>query len=447
MFGERSVLQHLLVNACRIAFGALALAAAQWATPIPLYVAVALGGVLLLGLPLRHFRVSRAVALGGWLLAFGVVAATREGAIPRDALRAVVSTVVLGLVLVAGFAILTEASESDLQSRRRLSRFLRGHGPDIFAIPAVGSGFIAGGGLLILSIAFIVMDSRPLGWSALILAIVCVSGATAVATVAGVLHGVGASRRPTWRFPYPSPFRARQVTAPANPRRPTGEEPYSIRLAFMFRLFFMRVLQRIAVAANLFLRIVTRAAYLVVKAVCNALDWTWVRIVLVLTAIADAARTTLKTIIASIVAALGALRPWARSLVTTVGLLILSALVAVYAASRFTLYLSGGEIDRGVEAICLFAAALALGAAVWWSTTRTPRRSVISSAARSLEFGGPSIFLTVLALAWGDGILGWLGVGPIRPGWFTYAGTIVLLVGSLFFMRKTPQQSTTAVGS
>ncbi len=91
---------------------------------------------------------------------------------------------------------------------------------------------------------------------------------------------------------------------------------------------------------------------------------------------------------------------------------------------------------EGVSTIALVLLSATALVAMWWALTKHATGAVAESATRTAETAGPTVFLTVVALGWIDGIAGLLGFGPLRPGYLTFAGTIILIVALVIAYRN-----------
>jgi hypothetical protein len=111
------------------------------------------------------------------------------------------------------------------------------------------------------------------------------------------------------------------------------------------------------------------------------------------------------------------------------------ALAAVLAADRFRIYLGAGGLENAGIALAVVAVAPVAALFVWWSTTTAALSEPRSSMTRFVMDVGPFVFLVALGLAWSLGILGWLGVGPIRPGLLTFIGTGLVIGTSVLASR------------
>ena len=130
------------------------------------------------------------------------------------------------------------------------------------------------------------------------------------------------------------------------------------------------------------------------------------------------------------------LRYWAESTVVGLALFICAAEVAVTMCALFSSYLGGGTVLDGVGSLALTLPATGALIVVWWALTKWPGGNVGKSALHTIEGAGPTLFLTLVALGWVDGLIGLLGFGPIRPGWLTITGTAILAVSAGYLLLK-----------
>jgi len=90
----------------------------------------------------------------------------------------------------------------------------------------------------------------------------------------------------------------------------------------------------------------------------------------------------------------------------------------------------------GPVGLILATLASAVLVLLWWALTKWPLRHVGESAQHTSEQAGPTAFLTLLATGWLDGIAGFLGVGPIRPGLLTISGIVVLAIVTYVYLVR-----------
>src|SRR6478736_4509740 len=121
ILGEDSRSQVFAVYSARGILGVLALAAAALTSPVPLYVAVCLAGLLMLWLPLRAFPTARIVGAIAWVAAIGFLGADAEGLTgPSARGQAIVALALLALVaLVAAVFLQRDGSGPDQGLARR----------------------------------------------------------------------------------------------------------------------------------------------------------------------------------------------------------------------------------------------------------------------------------------------------------------------------------------
>jgi hypothetical protein len=311
-------------------------------------------------------------------------------------------------------------------------------------IRAIASGVATGASLLLIDL----VSFSPLGGhviylgvgirhSILVLSVVFLAGALAIASISGLVRGVLIANRTVTPIVRDPEARTPPILPePSDPSRPTfSGRAVVARIAFVTVLFLARVVQKLVDAINLNLRIIWRASYLTMRAQARAINALWTALVWTKRAIVKATISTLRVLRRALLGAADPVRRWARSLLAPVVILGVAATLAVYVASLFTTYLASGGLANGVGALALALLALTVVVAVWWSTTGWSRQEVVGAAKRLVSNSGATLFLVVLVLAWGDGVIGWLGVGPIRPGWLTSAGTLAIVFAVLYQYR------------
>ena len=406
--------QTAVLYALRAVFGALALIAASSASPLPLDAGAILTGLLVLVLPLRGFPRARVVAPILWLSAAAWAVAAREGALDSSANELIVLALcaVGVLALVAALALLGE-KDRDLGARA----------VSLALAVALASA------LLCLALAFGLgqLDAAATTIT-LLLCLTMVGGALASAVLAGLARGVRVVKHHR-EFHPPRGLKAPQLRQPPAPRSPAANG-FDAQTLYVFRRGAARSATAVANALNLALRLVYRAAEKLLRAL--ALSSHHARRVAVWFAklLATASADALKTLRAGAASTLRVGVDWLQSTVLALAATALAAHGAIWACTLFASYLGGGSVLNAPAAILLAFASAAACVLIWWSLSRWPARQVAASGLRSTEAIGPTMFLTLVALGWIDGLIGLLGYGPIRPGYLTFAGTAVL-VGTL----------------
>lgn len=109
--------------------GVVAVWSASAPSRVPLLAAAGLAGTVMLALPLRFFALSRALAIAGWLIAFGAAAVWREGLFPSHAEKLIVAGVLAALLLGLVATVLVDDDQNNDHSEDdgavAPSRFLR----------------------------------------------------------------------------------------------------------------------------------------------------------------------------------------------------------------------------------------------------------------------------------------------------------------------------------
>lgn len=132
-----------------------------------------------------------------------------------------------------------------------------------------------------------------------------------------------------------------------------------------------------------------------------------------------------------------AARHWVLTAVIATGVLIATSILAVVASVWFQTYLLGGAAWKGPVGLILGAMAAGGLVVVWWALTRWPWRHVRDAAQHNSQNGGPSILIGLIAIGWLDGIVGILGVGPLRPGLMTITGTVVMAITTFVVLGRS----------
>jgi hypothetical protein len=123
---------------------------------------------------------------------------------------------------------------------------------------------------------------------------------------------------------------------------------------------------------------------------------------------------------------------WTESTVLGLLLLLLAAEIAALACELFSSYLNGGTLPEGIGALALVLPAAGALVGVWWTLTRWSVKEIVASVQHTFEGTAPTLLLTLVALGWADGIAGLLGLGPIRPGWLTIGGSLILAAVAVY---------------
>jgi hypothetical protein len=424
--GRDRRIQTIAIYAARALFGLLALFAARSGSRIPLDIASGLAGALLLVLPLRHFRTSRAVAVISWACLFTLTVAAHQGWLSSSgedlSITIVLTLAVIGLPLAVA---MTDGNRAAGPLRRGLALSM-----------AVAFGAI------LMFIAFTLgLDSvtAPASEISLLVCGVALGGVASGAALTGFVSGFGKVKI--------DDVRPRAEPRVNRPPRVHFKDPQ----AFVVKSFSTRVAYVALVAMS---RLVNGCAEVLNRAVSGIVDAAnaavhvvfWIEFAVRLAAVWTFRllnRATLEALDALEIAArhvgMATVR-WAISTVAGLVLLAAAAQLATIAAALFGSYLGGATLLDGIGAPVLALATGGLLISTWSVLTRWPWTHVARSALHTAEGAGPSLFLTLVALGWIDGIAGMLGFGPLRPGWLTVSGTVVLIVGGVYVIARERRQ-------
>jgi CspA family cold shock protein len=419
----RLMIASLTIGAIALAGGA-GLLSATIPSPIPLYVAAGVMGLLLVRLPLRYFSSSQSVATFGWAAALIVAVVWREQFVSVSTERWVVVGVAAALLLafVASTTFYNDALAPDDDPE-----VATGPDSDEDEETALLLGAAVGLTVFILVLKLVAVPVS----SHLTQILLFVAGglfilALLVAAQAGFVVGI---REATYTREFRQPARraAPQVKLPEDPRAPSGG-PYFAHLVYELRLFAVRVY-----------RVVLHA----LQAISNAASWlwhvalisgAWVLHAIIVSAhrVAEVVKATVECLWERVViwaeVVYWAARYWAQSGFVTIAALVGGATLVVVACDWFHTYLDGGSLYLGPLALLVGAIAAILLVGVWWTLTRWPASKVASSALRNGEVAVAMLFLVGLGAGWVDDLAGLLvGASPIRPGLLTIAGTAILV--------------------
>ncbi len=436
LFSRSSLLHHGILYSFRVALGALALASASFKTAAPMYAAAGLIGFALLAFPLRAFRTSRYVTVALWATALTLAAADYENAISAATVRAIVSAALALVIvaLIAAVALHPFSSEDE-------------DAPSEIAVRSVASGLVVG-------LAFVLAEmlgSTSLGrhfvhvvpslrHAALLAGLTILTGTVVVAAAFGFLRGVHVADRDVELLIKGEPkLRLIVLARPPAPVRPKFHHgDFVARLAFAANAAAVALARRFIDAINGTFRAVARAALLLKRIARNVVNALHHLAVLAMRALTQALIATWRVIATALASVIRPLRHATRSLALTAALLGLAAGLTVYAAHHFSVYLISGGVGNGLLGLVVASAVVLLLVAVWWAATGWPAAEVLPAGGRLLERAGPTAYITALALAWADGIVGWAGVGPITPGWLTGAATALLTAVVVTTTVRTP---------
>ena len=424
--------QTFAIYATRALFGLLALIAARTASRIPLDVAVGLAGGLLLVLPLRRFAVSRVIAPVAWVCIFVLTVAAHQNWLrpggESGATTGVLLIAALGLVL----AVALRRDDGAMGVRHR----------------GVAVGLAAALGALLMFIAFTLGvgsasdATREASLLVFVLALGSVVGGTALTGFIVGFHEVTMSDVEHRKQPHLGKPARLHLSDPA----PFAVQTFLTRVAFVALVAMVRLMNGCAEVLDRAMGVAVGAINTITR-VCFELEFI----------IRLAALWVLRLLGRAAIDAIAALRAaahgvavvfvhWADSTVLGLALLIGAAQLGVAAAALFESYLAGGTLLDGISAPVLMLVGGVALVVVWWAVTKSDFADIVRSALHTVEGAGPSLFLTLVALGWIDGIAGVLGFGPLRPGWLTFGGTAVLLAGGTSVLarelRRRPDRST-----
>jgi hypothetical protein len=430
--GSNRRVQTFAIYATRGLFGLLALLAARSGSRIPLDIAACLAGGLLLLLPLRRFPASRIVAPVAWTCIFALTLAAHQNWLDPSGEAGVTTGL---LVLAALGLVLAVALRRD-----------DGETPVLHRAVAVGLATALGATVVFIAFVLGVGSASATAHHAALLVLVLALGSVVGGTaLTGFVIG----------------FREVTVSDLARRKEPRLRKPARLHLSDPAPFVVQTFLTRVAfVALVAMVRLMNGCGEVLDRAIGVAVDAvnTLTRVCFELEFIVRMAIFwTLRLLGRAAIDAIAALRAtarevanvvvrWASSTVLGLALLIGAAQFGVDAAAMFESYLTGGTLLDGIGAPMLV---LVMGAAlvvVWWALTKSDFVEMLRSALHTAEGAGPALFLTLVALGWIDGIAGALGFGPIRPGWLTIGGTVVLVAGGTYVLarelRRRPDRST-----
>lgn len=403
--------QTIAIYTLRAVYALLPLLAASTHSPIPLYVGAGIAGLLMLAVPLRRFAVAGLLAPVLWICAIGLAISIKEGLIGAAA----VGDFELGLVLfVAATLLLAVLTHRDAEGNADL------------ALLSVSSGLT----LVLASAALCV--AFALGFGGLpeaaphMMLIGCISAAGGTCTTAIIAGLVRGARRVKHNreFKAPKELKPWPIRKPKQPR--VGAQDTFARMIYGVLATAARIAGPIVDVANSTLAVLCRAIDAVVLKAARGVHFCKLWSVWVAKLLAAAVVDAIFTVGAAAFVVASAARHWLQTIVFGLALYAASGAAAVLACSLFSSYIGGATLLDGLASLLLALVALCALAAIWWALTRWPAGHVANSALHTTEVAGPILFLTLVALGWIDGIVGLLGYGPLRPGWLTIGGTIVL---------------------
>lgn len=410
-----------------LVIGALVLLSAAAPSRVPLYVLAGMAGALLLVLPLRPFSASQPLAVGGWAVVFTIVVVWRDGSFAKHAEQLIIfgAAAVLLVALISTVAFENDGARvADRDAQRPLAALL-----------ATGAALIA-----LRLLVGVSAESGAVGAPVRQGLMTVAIGAFLLSLLLGLVFAIGHG---VANAEVDIPFERPDRRPPPKFGRPPGPSPMSggtlVQLAHAVWVLSVRVaalvvagLEQVAAAGvwalDLFELTARRAWHMV------HVFFAWLRRVAI---------ETVKELVADIRGAVvlisSAARHWVLTAVVATGVLIATSIVAVVASVWFQSYLLGGAVWKGPVGLILGAMAASGLVVVWWALTRWPWRHVRDAAQHTSQNGGPSVLIGLIAIGWLDGIVGLLGVGPLRPGLMTITGTAVMAITTFVVLRRSRQ--------
>jgi hypothetical protein len=389
----------LILNAGRAGLGSLAIVAATTASPLPLAAVTFVVGVAVVLAGLRAFRIPRTIAVIAWLAAIVGITAHDRGWLSEAGGRGLLTALVLATMSSGVIAVAVDAAADATR--------------DVAAqiAAAAATAFVA---CELLAAADAAGLMRDLAWAESTLVIAGVSSAVAIAGVAAVAgFARGAARIDTDVLPR---FRAPRSTPP-----PEFDVP--ARTGSAMGATLMSLGRVVILTANRIVAVCWHAAHALVRVCVRSANRVYRWLVIAGRALAAAAADAASIVGAGVKVAVAVIRRWAASTVAPLVIVVGGAFAGAMASDRFSDYLAGGSLVDGVLGLVLWALMTIALITLWWSLTNHDWRVVQAAAGRFVARAAPPAFLTLVALGWADGILGLVGVGPMRPGPLTIAGT------------------------
>lgn len=417
---------------------------AQIASPVPVMVLALLVGVAVLGLPLRHYPVGRAVAICLWLL---ICAVGTLAALTGTHGHRVIGTVSLALIALAWLgwvnAAVTDAARG---ARTRAGRIRRPDGGDRPGGRAAG---VIASGLATVPLALAVnllLAHGPSDWllrlpevRGWLLVAACggLCGALLVALLVGALDGWGRVD-----------LRVGQARLPARPaalrwtpvdRRWHGAPPRSF--AGRLKVPALELRHQMATAAlrcaSFAVNVLRLTGHRAARAVVRMANFLFRQAVIL---VRRARMAVLRAGHALRVAAgvLAAAVPRSiRLVVLPVAVLVPAAVLVAPTAELTSGYLTSGGPGRLVLALLCALGSLALWTAAWAALTGEPFARTRDSALRTAELVLPQVVLLTTVGGWVLGLPGTLGHGRIHLGWLTLTLSALVVV---FLVRAKPDR-------
>ncbi|WP_405463916.1 hypothetical protein OG783_07095 [Streptomyces jietaisiensis] len=430
-----------VVNLSRAAVCALFTLAAQTANPLPLTVLAASAGAAVLGLPLRHYVVGRAVAPTLWALA---CAASALGATTGPAGHRVIGTVALALVVLLWLgwmsATLTDRaadSRSGLSGARSSGR----------AVGAVASGMAVVPAALLVRL---LLARGPSGWFLrlpavrgwlLVTALGGLAGTILAALLAGALDGWGRVDPRTPRLGLPRrPALLRWE--PADRRWP-GAPPRSFagRVKLLVLAYRHQVLTAVFRALSFGANVLRLTGHHCVTGVVRLTNLLVRQAVLLWRRTRMSVLCAGRTLVRGAGALLAAVPRGVRLVLLPPVVLLLAALLVPVVAERTTAFLTEGGPARLGLALLGASGCLALWTVAWAAVTGAPLGPVRDSAVRTAGLALPHVVLLTTVGGWVLGLPGTFGHGRMHVGWLTLTLTALVLV---FLIRAKPDRAPVA---
>jgi hypothetical protein len=425
VLGADRRLQLIAVYVTRAIFGLLAVIAAYSASPIPLDIGAGLAGALLLVLPLRLFETSRAVAPIIWICVLVLAVAAHEGWMSasqgRDTLAVIIAIAVAALV--AAVIMHRDVEHSDDLVYRGV---------------AVGLSVALGSALLfVLSALSGDVVGEAVRNALLAICLVAIGSVACGTALSGFILGFHEVKTDDIKLRKRKPFDEPQFGYPLDPSSiATSTRRGLVTYVYVGLVALARVVNRWVDMVNLVLRIIYRAINAVVRAVLWAKWKIRLSVMWTYRVIGRAAIDALAALKMAVGIVMIVIRHWVESTVLGLALFICAAELAVTICTLFSSYLGGGTVLDGVGSLALVLPVASALIVVWWVLTKWSVGHIAKSALHTIEGAGPTLFLTLVALGWVDGLIGMLGFGPIRPGWLTISGTVILVVSTGYLLIK-----------
>ncbi|XVV08272.1 hypothetical protein ACQP2X_25845 [Actinoplanes sp. CA-131856] len=394
----------------------LVLVTARTGTEVPIFVAAAVTGLALVGLPLRGRWPEWLVAGCAWAGICGAALVSFDGRGAR-----LHATVTLVLVVATGAVFAARSMAVAISGRARHVR------PEVrAAVPAAVLSALAFGALAVRAAAtdppFGAFNALPTSLSTALLLIGVFAAAAAallvggIAALAGLLHVVGDE---DWLIPAPARFRPLPRPAPPTTTAVRGRDPLSQithAVARFVAIAAYAVLVALSVVGTVLLRIVHTAAVFLI----GVLNW--------LLQFAVACATYLKE---AVLILAGAVWSSLRLTVVPVAALAVAALLSVHFATTALRYVTSGDLVGVPEMLGLVLAAVVALDAAWIAVSRLGGEA-IGSAVHSI---GPLSAWSLILVALGGWAL-WL-LGPLDLGLITLGSTgLLLLIAAVGLFRR-----------